>query len=171
MVLVLSALASIFAYRVASHSEQQRIETEFYRRADIRHTLTREVLNYYDAGLFGIRNLFLADEMPTRAEFDRVTKEIIDRYPGIATLEWAPIVAAADRAAFERDLTRELGFPVQVTKTEAGVRLVPADQKSFYAPVRYVAPSQGKEVMFGFDIMTGQIAEAVARAGKERTMI
>ncbi len=167
----MGALLSVFAYRIASDSDRRRVETEFYRRADIRHTLTREVLNYYDAGLFGMRNLFLADRLPTREEFARLTQEIIARYPGIATLEWAPVLAHGDRAAFERQLTTELGLPVQVMKTEGGTRLVRASDKPSYAAVSYVAPSAGKEVVFGFDITTGQIAEAVARAGRERTMI
>ncbi len=170
-VLVLSTFVTLFAYRIAADSNRSRIETEFYRRSDIRHTLTREVLNYYDAGLFGLRNRFLADQIPTRAEFDHITTEIIARYPGIATLEWAPIVPGPERAAFEDQMTAELGRPVHITRTEGGTRLVPIEQKDRYAPVRYVSPSAGKEVVFGFDITTGLIANAVERARAERTMI
>jgi CHASE1-domain containing sensor protein len=172
LVLAIGLFVTLFACRVSVESDRHRIETEFNRRADIRHTLTREVLNYDGAGLFGLRNLFLADHLPTRAEFDRLTREIIARYPGIASIERAPVVPAGARGEFERQLTAELGHPVQITKTtDGGTRLVPVEPKASYTPVAYITPVAGKEIVFGFDVTTGLIVPAVEHAGRAHTLV
>jgi PAS domain S-box-containing protein len=172
LVLGIGSTVSFLAYRFATDAEWRRKEAEFYRRADVHHTIAREVLNYYDAGLFGLRNLFLADRLPSRAEFERATREIIGRYPGIASIEWAPVVSDAERGTFEQKLSAELGRPVRIMKTtDGGTRLEPVETKASYTPVTYIEPALDKEIVFGFDITTGLIAPTVERAGREHALI
>jgi len=171
IVLAIGVSVSVIAYRISAQSVQRRIEAEFFRSADVQHTLTREVLNYYGAGLFGLRNLFLADRQPTRDEFDRAAKEIVVHYSGVASLEWATVIAGADRTAFEAEMSSKLGRPVQISKTGGDGPLVPVESKPYYTPVTFIYPTDGKEVVFGFDITTGKIAEAVERAGRDRTLM
>ncbi len=171
IVLVLATLATLFAYRVASNSNGRRVETEFFRRVDNRHALTREVLNYYEAGLFALRNLFLTDDLPTREEFDRVAQEIITRYPGISGFEWAPLITHAERADFERALSAELGRPVRITHRAGSPQLVPSPEQAEYAPVRFIFPAEKKGEVFGFDFTTSAIGESLDRTRAERTLI
>ena len=168
---IAGAVFSTAAYFVTAQSVRLHVETEFYRRADIRHTLTREILNYYEAGLFGLRSLYIGSGDVTHAEFDRVAGEIVARNPGISALEWVPVVPDGQRAAFEAAISAELHRPVSIMAFNGGARLLSAPPKPEYAPVLFVHPAAGRESVIGFDITSGRIAGAVARARAERRMI
>lgn len=165
------AALSVFTYFVTDRVAQRHLETEFFRRADIRHTLTREILNYYEASLFGLRNLYIGSGDVSRAEFDRVATELVSRYPGISALEWAPVVPDAARTAFESAASADYHRSIRITHRVDTDTFISAATKPDYVPVHYVYPLDGRERAIGLDISVGRIATTVARARAERRMI
>src|SRR5438477_8033979 len=88
LLIVLGAVASVVAYRSAREDEAMRAELEFVRRASVRHTLTREILDRYEDSLFGLSTLFMLDANVTRAGFSRATARPEQRITGAQAFEW-----------------------------------------------------------------------------------
>jgi PAS domain S-box-containing protein len=142
-------------YRLVTDAEDQRIDAEFMRRAEGAHTMIREVLANDEAGLLGLRGIFESNDDVSRKTFEAVANEIYQRYPGIATLQWVPVVAAAERARVETEASRELGFPFAFTERNARDEVVPATERPLYLPILYLLPLAGHERALGYDVSTG----------------
>src|SRR4051812_19502688 len=79
LLIVLGAVASVIVYHAARRDEAAHAELEFARRASVRHTLTREILDRYEDSLFGLSALFMLDGNVTRTEFARATSRLEER--------------------------------------------------------------------------------------------
>jgi PAS domain S-box-containing protein len=170
-VIITGSVLSFLSYRQAADAERAGAEAEFYRRADVRHALTREILNYYEAGLFGLRNLFVGDEAVSRGQFLHVARDILSRYEGIAALEWVPLVAGRDRAAFELAMSRELGRQIHFTERGPANLPVVSRERAEYYPITYLEPLAGNERALGFDLSAGLTQDAMERARRENRMV
>jgi two-component system cell cycle sensor histidine kinase/response regulator CckA len=164
-VILLGAAVSIFGHIRARNLEAARIMAEFTRRAEIRNSLTESVINNYEARLFGLRHLFLSSDDVTRQEFARSAREILTRYSGITALQWVPIVPAAERAALEAGVSRELGRPFEFTARDPSGRLVRSAAAAEHLPILYVEPLAGNEPALGFDLAFGPTTEILRQAG------
>ncbi len=98
LVLAIGLVLSIVSYRQAREAERVRVENEFFRRADVQHALTREILANYESGLLAMRTLFKADTTPPLEEFQLAAREVMARYPGISVLEWVAAVSGPGRS-------------------------------------------------------------------------
>ena len=155
-IVVLAGLTlTALGHRLILEAEDRRIEAEFQRRAEGAQNLVNEVLDNYTAALVGLRGIFLSDENVTRTEFSAVATDICKRYPGIATLQWMPIVPAADRARVETEASRELGFRFALTERNSRDEVVPATDRPLYLPILYVTPLANHERALGYDVSTG----------------
>ncbi|HWA09368.1 MAG TPA: CHASE domain-containing protein [Opitutaceae bacterium] len=163
-------ILSYLSYRQVVGIQHAAAEQAFYRRADVRHALTREILSYYEAGLFGLRNLFVGDDAVSREEFLHVARDIRARYEGISALEWVPTVSGRDRDAFELATSRELGKPFHFLERTTGNTLGPDPERTEYYPITYIEPIAGNEPALGLDLIAGHTSGTLELARRENRM-
>jgi len=100
----------------------------------------------------------------TREDFRLVADKLLQRFPMIQAVEWAPRVSANEQERFEAAQRSELpGFTIQRTpRGEAAGAEV--DEGSNLYPVTYLEPVRGNEEALGFDLAS----EADRRATIEK---
>ncbi len=85
------------------------------------------------------------------SDFTRLTSHLLQRYPAIQAIEWAPEVARAARDQFvAAQQADKPGFAIRERDRAGGTRQA-GDRGEFY-PVTYVEPLQGNEAAVGFDL-------------------
>ncbi len=73
-------------------------------------------------------------------EFRRFARELMARHQSLAALEWAPLVADADRSTFEAERATELGRPFTIREPGASGGMVGAPRRDRYAPLALLEP-------------------------------
>jgi hypothetical protein len=87
----------------------------------------------------------------SRTDFQHLVQSLLQRFPALQAVEWAPRVAAAWRTGFEAAQQADLpGFEIR----EIGSSGLPqrAGDRAQYYPVTYVEPLRGNEQAVGFDL-------------------
>ncbi|WP_373507427.1 response regulator [Thiocapsa sp.] len=119
--------------------------------------------------LGGVRDFALEGLARFLEGAQRIDQETFQRYAGFLTLDhaidawvWAPVVAAADRAAFDPDGTG-------IRELDAEGRPIPASERDAYFPVAAVVPESARGRLVGLDlgadpVLRAALAEA-ARSG------
>jgi CHASE1-domain containing sensor protein len=164
VIILTGTVLSFLSFRWLSQNDRARIEADFIRRADIRTALTAEVINNFEARLFGLRHLFIGSDHVTRTEFSLAAQDIIARYDGISALQWVPAVPQAARADIEALATQELGQPFEFTTRDPTGRLIRSPAISEHYPILYVEPLAGNEPALGYDLAFGPTTAELARA-------
>ncbi len=139
----------VFLY--ASHWERERAHAEFERQAEnLSRAIERDLVSYVE-GFRSIAALYAGSHRVERAEFGAFVSGLLARHPGIRGATWHPRVLDSDRARFEQQV-RSDGLPqFRITEYSEALELVPAARRSEYAPVVYIEPRAGNEVMLGYD--------------------
>ncbi len=103
--------------------------------------------------LRGMRVLLDHSEELLEQEFSDAARDYRERFPDIAALEWVPRVAAADRAAFEAELSlrTDVASIMEMTSFE-DLTLRPARARAEYFPVTFIEPLAPNRPALGFDI-------------------
>ena len=102
--------------------------------------------------IHSVASLYLAENGIARQQFHDFVQQTLARQPEVQALEWAPLVGASQRAAFEAMATAE-GLPgFAIREKGAGERLQPAGQRAEYAPVYYIEPFEKNSAALGFDL-------------------
>src|SRR5215472_16579455 len=95
-------------------------------------------------------------EPVTRQEFHDLVQTLLQRFPIIQAVEWAPLVQSADRASFEAAQRAELpGFEIRQRAQSGALRS--ADDRDRFYPVTYVEPLPSNEEAIGFDLASDPI--------------
>src|SRR5579859_3853128 len=99
----------------------------------------------------------------SRAEFHDLTEHLLQRFPAIRAIEWAPRIAGSDRAAFETAQRREVpGFAI-LDRGPTGA-VAPSPSHAEYYPVTYVEPLRDNEAAIGFDLASEHVRSAALQA-------
>ncbi len=102
-------------------------------------------------------------EPVTRQEFHSLVQTLLQRFPIIQAVEWAPSVQSADRVKFETAQRAEVpGFEVRQRAQSGEMRSV--DDRSHFFPVTYVEPLAGNEPALGFDLASDATRRAAIEA-------
>ncbi|PTX92561.1 CHASE domain-containing protein [Opitutus sp. ER46] len=164
-IVLCGVLAAVLLYREARHSEQLHAESEFVRRASLRHALTSEVLSRYTESLFGVSSIFALDTTLTRAEFARATQRLQARLTGSLAFEWVPLVTDENRATLEtamRQVYPRRGF--EFMDFDANGLAHRAPPRPFYYPIVFVEPMHGNELALGYDLTNAPSGPYLQRA-------
>src|SRR4029453_3875552 len=139
----------VFLY--ASHWEHERARGDFERHAEnLGRAIERDLVSYVE-GFRSIAALYAGSQEVEREEFRAFVSGLLARHPGIRGATWHPRILDADRESFEQRV-RSQGLPLfQITEYNAAMQFVPAAHRSEYAPVLYIEPRAGNEVMYGYD--------------------
>ena len=101
----------------------------------------------------------------SRADFQHLAKNLLQRFPTIQAVKWAPRIEISDRVAFEEAQRADLpGFEIREVDP-SGQRRRAADRDRYY-PVTYVEPLEGNEHIVGCDLFS----EAGRRTAIEETI-
>jgi CHASE1-domain containing sensor protein len=84
---------------------------------------------------------------------------LLERFPTITALGWAPQVHGNEREGFERT-ARDLFPGYRITERRAQNEIVGAVERQIYFPVYYISPYVGNEVARGFDLYSNQVRRA-----------
>ena len=142
------------------NQETEKIRLLFEGDAATMGTEFQEMLDNHMHALNSTKNLILTSNLVERDEFEtfsRLHASDLD-VPGLVGLAWAPRVSESDRAAFEAGLTAGDSQAAQITAWGAPGENAPASPGGVYAPISYLYPEVGNEVLLGLDL--GTIPEA-----------
>jgi PAS domain S-box-containing protein len=106
----------------------------------------------------------------TRQDFDGLVQQLLQRFPTIQAVEWAPRVAAAERAAFERaQQSNAPGFAIRERDSSGELR--PASDRNEHYPVTYIDPRGDNEQALGFDLSSSpERRAAIETAARDETV-
>ena len=171
IILLCGLVAAAAMYIDGRRREDERAEADFVRRAEVRHALTREVLQRYTETMFGLSTMFALDRDISRAEFARATSQLQPRLSGALAFEWAPYVSREQRPAVEHALQQVYApLPFQFVDFDAEGRIRRAADRPFFVPLCLVEPLRGNEIVLGYDLMTAPTRPYIERAWQTRQM-
>jgi signal transduction histidine kinase/sensor domain CHASE-containing protein len=101
----------------------------------------------------------------SRTDFRHLVQSLLERFPTIQAVKWAPQIQSPQRASFEASQQGDLpGFEIREVDPSGQRRR--AGERAHYFPVTYVEPLKGNEHIVGFDLAS----EAGRRAAVEATL-
>ena len=165
VVVVLSVSLSIAGLLRLRHAETQERLDDLDVAATQRFAVLQRELERVADQMISIEAFFGSSEEVTRDEFASFTRPALRHHEEIHALEWAEVVPAADRAAFEARLVEFAGPGARIVEMSPTGELVPAVDRPSYVPVLFVEPRHGNMSVLGFDLASeSERAEALDRA-------
>jgi CHASE1-domain containing sensor protein/anti-sigma regulatory factor (Ser/Thr protein kinase) len=150
----LSGLATL----MISHWEKSNQQLRFQRQTEnLTIALQRSLNRYIDIigflGDYYTTHYIQEDKKPIdRSSFHKFTHRSIQIYSGIQALEWAPMIPHKERFSYEKQIQLEGYTDFRIRELNQQNQLVVAQKRPYYFPVTYVAPFQGNESAFGYDL-------------------
>lgn len=142
---------SVAAFLVVWALRDSRNLEDLRNLAEDRLTLMATRLQTSLLRLEALHAFWLASEEVRPDEFDLFAAHLIGADHSIQALEWAPMVAAAERADFEaRAAALSPGYSIRERAADGS--LVPAGARAEYFPILYLQPVAGNEQVIGFDL-------------------
>jgi sensor domain CHASE-containing protein len=150
MLLCLGLFASIFV-RVKSWENDQFL-FEFRMRSQQLADTIRATLEEQRGFLEQLSDAFVSRHQPVnRREFHDLVQTLLQRFPIIQAVEWAPAVSSVDRQRFES--VQQAGMPgFEIRQRAQSGELQLAGERTQYYPVAYIEPPAGNELAIGFDL-------------------
>ena len=163
-VIITGAVASFALFGYARSRLAHDQADEYARQIESRHALIRETLNSYEECLFALGLVFREDESVTRAEFSHAVSALLARHPGVLGLQWAPLVTAAERAAWENSSPAVTGTKLAIIERVSGGGDIPAKTRPEYFPIQFVEPFEANRNVLGSDAAASPMRGDLERA-------
>ena len=134
--------------------ENDRSLLEFRLRSQQLTDTMKAALDEQLGFLDQLTNVFVGRRQPvSRQDFHDLVQPLLQRFPTVQAVEWAPRVRSADRSSFEATQQTELpGFLIW-PRTDSGATL-PADDRSQFYPITYLESFAVNESVVGFDLLS-----------------
>ena len=146
-------------------NEQDRIA--FERHVDEQIRRLHETAKMIEGHFEGIRILLEFSAEVTRTEFEGAARRLLQNYPSLDAVEWAPWVQHHERAALEASMTskglRNFVIHDRVGEVEPMVSH-PAPPAENYLPVIYRMPPFSRELLYGFNMYAALRRNALLEA-------
>jgi PAS domain S-box-containing protein len=136
-------------------NEQDQIAFEHHVGEQLRrlHETARMIEGHFE----GIRILMEFSAEVTRAEFEGAARRLLQSYPALDAVEWAPFVPHSDRGALEATMKAK-GLPDFVIHDRVGtvepMVSQPATPAEGYLPVIFRRPPFARESLYGFNMFS-----------------
>ena len=161
---VFGVLITGWVTRSLSGVEQERLELRFQSAAQARANEVVDQLRQPLEDLATLQRLFGSVERIDWPAFRVFTAPMLSQ-PGVRSYSWLPRVAAADRAAFERNGKKLWGEQFSITELDAAGRPLTAAAREQYFPLLYSVPEEIGRVNIGVDIyQSATYASLIERA-------
>jgi len=150
MIVCFAVFVAIFVRARAWEAEQSLLQF----RIQSQHVVDRLKANLEEQSIFleQLSNIFaIRNRAVTRQDFHALVQGLLQRFPTIQAVEWAPKVLPAERGEFVYSQRAEIpGFWIR--ERDESARLRPAGERNQFYPVTYVEPLSGNEEVVGFDL-------------------
>lgn len=122
-------------------------------------------LTIYLNALNSLKGFAVSSDKLDDANFRSFARQLLDSQIHVQAFGWDPLVLPENREAFETD-GRRSGFPdFRITERTADNQIVPAGDRPYYVPVKYIEPVAGNRKAIGFDVASNPVRrEALERA-------
>lgn len=150
--------------------ESKAVELEFKADIDqLSDSIEREVLLNLEI-LYALKSAVGIMPEMTRARFETLTRNVLDRSPAIQAFAWAPVLEQEQLSEFTRKQSEVFE---DFTVREAGSDgLVPVKPRAQYVPVQFIEPLFDNRAALGFDLASeGSRFEALDRAKSTGEMV
>jgi signal transduction histidine kinase len=139
--------ASVQSYRW----EKRQVEIAFREASQERILVVQQEITHALNIVQDTASFFDASAIVGRRDFRKFVGPALKRYPGIRSLEWVPVVLAADRPAFINQARRSFP-PFQIMETTPSGEPVESGERPVHYPVLYVQPYSSNKQSLGLDL-------------------
>jgi PAS domain S-box-containing protein len=179
-VLIFTALVTALAFLLVRSQENATYKTQFLLDSADRIGLLQQEVQRNLEMLQSLVAFFAASKEVEREEFDQFLTSPLGRHPWVQSLQWAPLVAAKDRARFERAARDQRTPGFQITELNTHGEMVRAAERAEHCPVTYLVPFESNRRAHGFDLLseparrlalTSARTSGVVRASERVTLV
>lgn len=167
---IAGVIISLALGRLFYIEESKAVELEFKADIDqLSDSIEREVLLNLEI-LYALKSAVGIMPEMTRARFETLTRNVLDRSPAIQAFAWAPVLEQEQLSEFTR---KQSELFEDFTVREAGSDgLVPVKPRAQYVPVQFIEPLFDNRAALGFDLASeGSRFEALDRAKSTGEMV
>lgn len=154
VVIVLGMVLSLFVFELLHSNFKASVRQRFEDAAEDHATSISHALALYVDSLQHIRSAYDASDTVDRDEFKRLTRYDLERFPGVVSVQWAPLVSHQQRAGIELQASKSLGVPFQIKELDKTGELVVSPARKYYLPINYIEPLEANRAVMGLDIAT-----------------
>ncbi|GAA5315250.1 MAG: hypothetical protein AseanaTS_04540 [Candidatus Pelagadaptatus aseana] len=162
MVLLLGVILSASIFQLLQSNFEARVRQNFYSEVEHRGNSITQMATLYLENLYRAQALFYASEEVTQEEFRKLSSADTNRYAGIRSVQWMPVVPASEKAGFEQRQAELLGTGFNIygmTKTGETAAIEAKD----YFPVTFIEPFQTNKNWLGYSpANSGQLFSPVS---------
>ena len=139
-VAIAGLVASLSAWVAVSHRENELAALELSSRA-YGHALNLQFgINAYLRRVSGLRAFFDTSGNVSRAQFEKITKQLMNDQNAILGMSWIPRVTREQRAAYEQAATRD-GIPgFRIKAVAADGSMAPSPEKDMRTSLSAAGP-------------------------------
>ncbi|MEI6744834.1 MAG: CHASE domain-containing protein [Methylococcaceae bacterium] len=146
---------AVISYDIKISNE--RTKMEFEQRTKELALVLKTSINTKLNVLHTLHSFYVSSLLVDRNEFRLFVSEQLGNFEGIKAVQWVPIILAANRDAYEKSVQKE-GFPnFQITERDLNNNMTRAATRPEYAPIDFNEPTQGNEIVSGFDNYSSQL--------------
>ena len=139
--------ASVQSYRW----EKRQVEIAFREASQERILVVQQEITHALNIVQDIASFFDASAIVGRRDFRKFVGPALKRYPGIRSLQWVPVVLAADRSAFINQ-ARQSFPPFRIIETTPSGEPVESGERPVHYPVLYIQPYSNNKQSLGLDL-------------------
>jgi len=152
LVAAIGSATSITAFLIIYFSQSAAIEKEvaIYGKEYVQNIQKNIDTNLEN--LYALASFYDASDVVDRQEFDTFTESFIANNRNIQALAWIPNVSSHERQAYKKQAELDGLENFEIKEITAENRLRLAGNRDQYFPVYYIAPMEGNEKVFGFDL-------------------
>ncbi|MEN9597657.1 MAG: hypothetical protein RL236_2091, partial [Pseudomonadota bacterium] len=147
-ILLMTIMAVFYEIKISN----THIEMEFNERAKVLENIIETSITNDLNALTSLNTFYSASESVSEHEFKTFVSPSLKGYPSILNLGFAPIIKANEREGFENTVKREGALDFHITEFNLDKKLVRAENRAEYIPIRYVEPRQLHKSIIGFDL-------------------
>lgn len=164
MPIVVSSLAVVVVFVLASNNEQKKLEDQFKQQAELITTSIESQLSAVAYSLATLRGLFIASDHVTRDEFSNYVNSVIPGNDGVSGYSWNQFIPHQQRVQFEEQMRSEgyEKFFIKEKNTEGD--FIEAPERSDYTVITYVEPWLENQGLIGIN----SAADSIRGAAQER---
>jgi len=168
--LVAACLLTVLVFSAIRAGDEARLHGQFNREAEGLASLLDKRLSAQVEMLLATERFAALSTSFTREDFRRFVSPILARHDGLLNFTWNPLVAQAQREAFELRASAELRAPYRITDRDESspTRTAPAAVQTEHFPILYVEPLAANRVVLGLDPLSIERSANAIRLARER---
>jgi signal transduction histidine kinase/integral membrane sensor domain MASE1 len=156
---------TVFAIFYEIDTRNTQIKMDFEQQAKHLSATLKSSITIQLSMLQLLNSLYASSENVTEKEFNSFSELVLNSSTSVLSIGFAPIIHAGERANYEKNLQLEGRADFQIAEMNTHKKLVRAENRPEYAPIRYVKPDEATDGVRNFDLYsTVARREAIARA-------